>query len=320
MKALTLLPALLFVLSSPAFAEPMLESVPDVLSQASQKVFDGSFEKVVCVEESTLKVRGQDLLSVLFVVPNYSPVKVFQGWGENKRSKRIEGESVAFIKVQFPNQGDKTGWIAEYLIRPRSRCAGARNEPIPAPAPSPSPAPAPSPINDTAIRGLNDPACCNFPVKAEPTANYETEQRRFGANRNGGSRLHAACDLYRYKNEPILSVAPGTVIRNPYEFYQDTFALEVRHSGGFVVRYGEITPKRAAGISSGKEVKMGQVVGYMGKVSSNCCEPMLHFELYSGAKNGSLNSGGNKFQRRSDLLNPAKYLRRWEENSWRHRR
>jgi len=322
MKALTLLPTVLALLSQAALADAVLETVPNTLTEASQKVFDGSFEKVVCVETPTLRVRDADLKTVLFLVPNFSPVKVFQGWGENKRTKKIEGETVTFIKVQFPGSGDQIGWIADYLIRPRSRCEGTRNEPIPtpAPAPTPSPAPAPGPINDTNVRGLNDPACCAFPLKAEPTANYETEQRRFGANRDGGGRLHAACDLYRHKNDPIVSVAPGTVLRNPYYFYQDTYALEVRHEGGFVVRYGEITAKRAAGVGAGSQVKMGQVVGYMGKVSSNCCVPMLHFELYSGAKNGSLKSGGNKYGRRADILNPAKYLRRWEENSWRHRR
>ena len=153
-----------------------------------------------------------------------------------------------------------------------------------------------------------------------PLARSASRRQRgpwIGAGRGG--RLHAACDLYRFKNEPIMAVAPGTVLRPIYPFYQGTFALEVRHSGGFVVRYGEITGKVAAGIRSGAPVSMGQVVGYMGKVNSGCCNPMLHFELYSGSRTGALNGGG-KFRRRADLLDPTQYLRRWQETQFKPRR
>ena len=138
----------------------------------------------------------------------------------------------------------------------------------------------------------------------------------FKARRGGGTRSHAACDLYRYKDEPILSVAPGVVLRGLYYFYQGTYALEVRHSGGFIVRYGELTGKKEIGVSNGKKVKMGQRVGYMGKVNSNCCRPMLHFELFKGTKSGSLSQKGNKFQRRSDLLDPTHYLQKWESGKF----
>ena len=91
---------------------------------------------------------------------------------------------------------------------------------------------------------------------------------------------------------------------------------EIVTAGGI---YGEITGKVAAGIRGGAPVSMGQVVGYMGKVSSGCCNPMLHFELYSGARTGSL-SGGGKFRRRADLLDPTQYLRRWQETQFKPRR
>ncbi len=320
MKTLTLLHVVLMVCSLAAKAESVLEMAPDTLDLASQKVFNGSFEKVVCVDDPFLRVRAPDLNRVLFTVPNHSPAKVFQGWGENKRTKRINGSKVTFIKVQFPAQGEQVGWIAEYLVRPRSLCRGADSEITPAPAPAAEVSQPPVSSAVSSISGLNDPECCFFPVKAEPTASYETEQRRFGARRSGGKRLHAACDLYRMKNEPVYSVAPGRVLRDPYHFYQGTYALEVRHAGGFVVRYGEITARRVSGVLSGREVKMGQMLGYVGKVNSNCCKPMLHFELYSGAKNGSLNRGSNKYLRRPDLMNPTAYLKRWEENTLRHRR
>ncbi|HRO67587.1 MAG TPA: hypothetical protein PL182_08490, partial [Pseudobdellovibrionaceae bacterium] len=88
---------------------------------------------------------------------------------------------------------------------------------------------------------------------------------------------------------------------------------EVQHPGGFIVRYGEVTGKKASNAGAGKSVKTGQTLGYIGTVNSKCCKPMLHFELYAGTKKGSLSTRGNKFQRRSDLMDPTKHLRKWEK-------
>ena len=112
-------------------------------------------------------------------------------------------------------------------------------------------------------------------------------------------------------------MAPGQVIRPLYYFYENTYALEVRHAGGFVVRYGEVTGRAGPGVASGRRVSIGQVVGYVGKTSHP--KPMLHFEMYSGARTGSL-SGSNKYQRRSDLMNPTQYLLKWQENKFRDRK
>jgi len=58
---------------------------------------------------------------------------------------------------------------------------------------------------------------------------------------------------------------------------------------------------------------MGQTIGYVGKVNSGCCEPMLHFELYSGKLTGALTQSGTKFQRRKDLVNPSALLTELEK-------
>lgn len=90
----------------------------------------------------------------------------------------------------------------------------------------------------------------------------------------------------------------------------------MRHTGGKVVRYGEVTGKAAPGISLDRTVAPGQVIGYVGKVNSGCCTPMLHFEMYSGAASGALSQGGNKFNRRSDLIDPSSYLTDWEKQKF----
>lgn len=103
-----------------------------------------------------------------------------------------------------------------------------------------------------------------------------------------------------------MAVADGEVIRNPYYFYSGTYALEVRHTGGFVVRYGEISTA-AQGVSAGSSVARGQVIAFVGKLESG--SSMLHFEMYAGTASGSLTVRGNPpYQRRSDLLDPTPYL------------
>ena len=245
-------------------------------------VIKGSMEQVVCISKGALKVRGDDLNSVIFEANAYEPVKPFQGWGENKKTKVIQGVKYSYIKVQFTQREaegrESIGWVAEAFIKLRSACPGASKPAVPD-----------SPNNGSgSSKGLDDPSCCVFPLSTKTTNDYRSGMARFGAGRSGGARLHAACDLYRYTNDPILSVANGKVIRDKYYFYQGTYALEVKHQGGFVVRYGEITGKNAPNTSSGSSVRAGATVGFMGKVNSNCCEPILHFELYSGKKSGAL--------------------------------
>jgi murein DD-endopeptidase MepM/ murein hydrolase activator NlpD len=314
MPTYTLLSALFlafFCLGSALAEETNGEEAPDQITDAQRRSFSGNFEHVVCIKEGRIGVRDSGLSKVLFTAENFAPVKLFQGEGKKRLSNGRD-----YIKVQFPTHQESTGWVSEKLVRPRSRCLAApQYEPIK--------------VNDVKkltsggagdrnLRGLSDPNCCHFPTKDEPTHEYTTEQRRFGANR--GERLHAACDLYRPINEQVYAVADGTVIRAGKEFFQGTYALEVLHSGGFVVRYAEITKNPAPGIKLGAKVKMGQVIGYVGKVNSGCCKPMLHFELYSGAQTGSLTTGRGKYHRRTDLLDPTKYLQKWQATQFKSRK
>src|SRR3954471_6296614 len=74
----------------------------------------------------------------------------------------------------------------------------------------------------------NDPECC-FPFPVVPGFSWEERPRSFAAPRAGGSRLHAGCDLYFPHGTPIHAVADGKVIRGPYPFYCETYALEIDH-------------------------------------------------------------------------------------------
>ncbi len=272
-------------LSSPTWAEPPADPV-------------------FCPAAEELSVLASDLQTKLFSAPREERAKIFQGWGENQKIKTENGAEIAYVRVQFPDREDEAqsiGWVPENSLRSREDCVGSR--------------PWISPVHRTLGAGLNDPGCCGFPLGGRPFESYLTAPRSFGANRSGGERKHAACDLYRNRGDKILAVTDGVVIRNLYYFYQGTYAVEVEHAGGFVVRYGEVSGKRAT--TQGQRLRPGQTVGYMGKTS--CCTPMLHFELYAGTKSGPLNSGG-PFRRRADLLNPTAYLRKWQANSFRDRK
>ena len=259
---------------------------------AGVEVAIGSLDYVVCISGPTLNVRDQSLNKVLFTAAKHSSVKPVQSFGTDRLKKIIDGVTYTFIKAEFPqvNATNKIGWVAENYIVVRAQCPGAAAPAVPE-----------APV-----------AQWTFPTIKRPSLSYKEGMRRFKASRSGG-RLHAACDLYRVINEGAVAIANGTVIRDRYYFYEGTYALEIKHSGGKVARYGEITGKAATGVALNKSVTMGQVIGYIGKVNSGCCTPMLHFELYAGTSTGALSQSGNSYGRRKDLIDPTALLTEWEK-------
>ena len=143
-----------------------------------------------------------------------------------------------------------------------------------------------------------------FPLRQRPASDYRTGGREYGADRGG--RKHAACDLIADPGTEILAMANGEVIQGPYPFYEGTYALEIKHANGMVVRYGEISLRIPLGIKAGTSVSQGQVIAYVGKLNSG--SHMLHLEMYRGTKEGPLTQTGNSYKRRSDLVNPTSYL------------
>ena len=144
-----------------------------------------------------------------------------------------------------------------------------------------------------------------FPLRKKPAYSYKNEGREFSAFRTG-SRLHAGCDLLAPEGTEVLAIDDGTVIQGPYEFYDVVYALEVKHDSGIVVRYGEILQSVPRGISAGARVSRGQVIGYVGLMTSG--SSMLHFEMYKGTVNGALTTGSGPYRRRSDLMDPTAFL------------
>jgi peptidoglycan hydrolase-like protein with peptidoglycan-binding domain len=181
-----------------------------------------------------------------------------------------------------------------------------------------------------------------FPLpKANRDKGYHSGARAFGSNRSGG-RVHAGCDLYAPAGTKVFAIADGT-IKSYYDYYWQTYALEVEHNGKIIL-YGEIQPPKDGhgytgdlpaenlrnglpdGIKAGTEVKRGQHIAYVGQLRPldtktnkryNFSDTMVHFEMYKGTSTGKLSEKENtvfdnvpkkNYMRRKDLMNPTETL------------
>ena len=160
----------------------------------------------------------------------------------------------------------------------------------------------------------------SFPFLTVSTADWVRSPRAFASNRNNGLRAHAGCDLYFAKGTWIHAIGDGTVVRGPYPFYCQTFALEVDH-GDFLARYGEIQAKTT--VKEGDKVHAGEQIAKVGHlVGIQVPSDMLHLELYDKSASGPLTipdaarskkrPDGTPFMRRGDLIDPTSKLNDWQ--------
>lgn len=168
---------------------------------------------------------------------------------------------------------------------------------------------------------LTRPSTPFFPFARLPTANWTSAPRKFGARRAGGSRAHAACDLYSPAGTTIYAISDGTVTRGPSPFYKGTYSLEIDH-GAFLARYCEIDATTR--IEAGDTVRAGQPIARVGHlVGITVASDMLHLELYDKSASGPLSVGaatsardssGVPYHRRRDLIDPTPFLDQWKNN------
>ena len=167
----------------------------------------------------------------------------------------------------------------------------------------------------------SEPRGLVFPFPTLPATDWIHSPRAFASNRSNGARAHAGCDLYFAKGTWIHAIGDGTVVRGPYPFYCQTFALEVDH-GDFLARYGEIQAKTT--VKQGDKVRAGQQIAKVGHlVGIQVPSDMLHLELYDKSASGPLTitdtsrskkrSDGISFMRRKDLIDPTPRLNQWQE-------
>jgi Bacterial SH3 domain/Peptidase family M23 len=145
-----------------------------------------------------------------------------------------------------------------------------------------------------------------FPLHERPRESFESGGRQFRFSRDGGARIHAACDLIAPVGTPVRAMEDGRTIRPPRTFFQDTISLEVDH-GGFVARYAEMSHTAPGLDRAGAAVSRGQTIGFVGRLNSG--RSMLHLELYAGTETGDLSTRRPPFRRRADLLDPTDFLK-----------
>ncbi|MGB0571685.1 MAG: M23 family metallopeptidase [Alphaproteobacteria bacterium] len=107
---------------------------------------------------------------------------------------------------------------------------------------------------------------------------------RFGNRKHpilGYTRLHAGVDFAAPTGTPIYAAGDGTVevasTNGGYGKY-----IRIRHNGTYSTAYAHLNGY-ARGVRSGKRVRQGQVIGYVGTTGSST-GPHLHYEIHRDGK------------------------------------
>ncbi|EPM7366228.1 glycoside hydrolase family protein [Klebsiella pneumoniae] len=193
----------------------------------------------------------------------------------------------------------------------------------------------------------NDQKLIIFPLKVKPKndingvwKNYywaaslsdsNASQAIFGRNRSGGSRKHAARDLYTDPSTEIVAVCDGTV-KSITAYYMGTSQITIEHKTNdnrrFFARYGEVDPNSIT-VNVGDKVSQGSIIAKTGLMISSETNRhpsiiagqtvyMLHFEYYPGNESESPpnNTLDLPYRRRNDLRDPLEILREGYENTF----
>lgn len=161
-----------------------------------------------------------------------------------------------------------------------------------------------NPLSTVSTSKSSDNYLFPLKVKIKPKS-YLAGAGRFGSNRSGGKRKHAGCDLYAPSGTEVRAMADG-VVRTVSFFYENTDQIEIVHND-HIIRYGEVLINKSL-VKTGNSVKRGQVIGYVGDLSIKVPSNMLHLEMYSNVNDKGTLSGGGKYKRRADLIDPSKFL------------
>ncbi|MGE6428876.1 glycoside hydrolase family protein, partial [Serratia sp. NPDC078593] len=186
-----------------------------------------------------------------------------------------------------------------------------------------------------------------FPFKVKPKNDIEGVWKRyywaaslsdsnasqaiFGRNRSGGSRKHAARDLYSEPLTEIVAISNG-VVKSISPYYMGTWQITVEHTTvdgrHFYIRYGEVDHASIV-VSNGEQVQQGGVLAKTGLMINSATGQhpgiisgqtvyMLHFEYYPGNSDTPPpnNTSTLPFKRRSDLRDPIEILSEGYRNTF----
>ena len=101
----------------------------------------------------------------------------------------------------------------------------------------------------------------------------------------GEWRVHLGVDFLTELNAPVSAAASGTIGEVGKDPLMGTF-VTVKHNGGAVTGYKNLSDTLADGITAGAKVKSGQLLGTVGEsaILELAEEPHLHFEMTVGGE------------------------------------
>ena len=134
--------------------------------------------------------------------------------------------------------------------------------------------------DDSSTPQLPPKPTCVWPIKdGEILKECALDRLVFSATMND-YRVHTGLDLAAPLGAEVRCFASGTVesVEND-EFWGTT--VTVRHEEGLVTVYANLDPQLADGVSVGKQLSAGAVLGYVGNtaLAEKADEPHLHFEM-----------------------------------------
>jgi murein DD-endopeptidase MepM/ murein hydrolase activator NlpD len=107
----------------------------------------------------------------------------------------------------------------------------------------------------------------------------------------GYSKMHRGVDFGAPTGTPVYAAGDGTVSYSGRKGSYGNY-LSIKHNNKYSSAYGHLS-RFASGISSGKKVKQGQIVAYVGSTGMST-GPHLHYEILSN--NTQVNPSGVKFK------------------------
>lgn len=106
----------------------------------------------------------------------------------------------------------------------------------------------------------------------------------FGNRRHpisGYTRLHKGTDFAAPTGTPIYAAGHGTVQRASWNGGYGNY-IRIKHASGYETAYAHLS-RYASGLRSGKRVRQGDVIGYVGSTGAST-GPHLHYEVWVNGK------------------------------------
>ena len=146
-------------------------------------------------------------------------------------------------------------------------------------APNPAPAPAtsvPSPAPVTSVPAGAPASALLMPVQGvQPSELVDT----FNQTR-GGTRIHEALDIMAPRGREVVAVADGKVVKLFNSKQGGLTVYQFDLSERYAYYYAHLD-RYAAGLTEGKTLKRGELIGYVGSTgNANPDAPHLHFAIF----------------------------------------